>query len=73
MIRTDGELQATLQRIKYFQHQVSKLRQVESNPDNYRLAASGYLTELDRMSLEVRDYLWLHPEELKGDTTPVSA
>ncbi|GAJ16141.1 unnamed protein product, partial [marine sediment metagenome] len=57
MIRNDKELQVTLERIQYFQRQVTHLRQVETNPVNYRLSVSGYLTELDRMYLEVRDYL----------------
>ena len=65
MIRNDQELQVTLERIKYFQRQVTQLRQVETNPVNYRLSVSGYLAELDRMQLEVRDYLWSHPSELQ--------
>jgi hypothetical protein len=68
MIRTDQELHVTLERIKYFQQQVTYLRQVENNPTNYRLSASGYLAELDRMTLEVRDYLWLHPAEVASAT-----
>lgn len=64
MIRNDQELQVTLERIAYFQRQVRHLRQVETNPANYRLSVKGYLTELDRMNLEVRDYLWLHPSEI---------
>jgi len=78
MIRNDQELQVTLERIKYFQRQVTHLRQVETNPDNYRLSVSGYLAELDRMQLEVREYLWLHPNELRlhpteSVTTPTPA
>ena len=65
MIRNDQELEATKERIGYFQQQVEKLRQVESNPQNYRLSAGGYLAEIDRMNLEVREYLSLHPSELK--------
>jgi hypothetical protein len=65
MIRNDQELEATLERIRYFQQQVEKLRQVETNPQNYRLSAGGYLAEIDRMNLEVREYLWLHPSETK--------
>lgn len=65
MIRNDQELEATKKRIAYFQRQVEKLRQVESNPQNYRLSASGYFTEIARMNLEVREYLSLHPSELK--------
>ena len=64
MIKNDKEFQVTLQRIQEFQNQVMHLRQVETNPINYRLSASGYLAELDRMYLEVRDYLRLHPDEM---------
>jgi hypothetical protein len=63
MIRNDQEFQVTLGRIQYFQRQVAHLRRIETNPENYRLSVSGYLAELDRMNLEVRDYLWLHPSE----------
>lgn len=65
MIRNDRELETTLERIRYFQQQVEKLWQVETNPRNYRLSAGGYLAEIDRMNLEVREYLWLHPSEMK--------
>ena len=34
-------------------------------PEYYRLSAAGYLAELDRMTLEIRDYLWSHPAEAK--------
>ncbi len=66
MIRNDQELEATKERIRYFQQQVETLRQVETNPQNYRLSAGGFLAEIDRMNLEVREYLSLHPSELKG-------
>ena len=65
MIKNDQELEAMLERIRYFQQQVERLRQVEMNPQNYRLSAGGYLAEIDRMNLEVREYLWLHPSEMK--------
>jgi len=32
---------------------------------NYHAASSGFLAEIDRMQLEVREYLSLHPAELK--------
>ena len=66
MIRNSQELEATLERIRRFQRQVEHLRQVETNPENYRLSAGGYLAEVDRMNLEVREYLSLHPSELTG-------
>jgi len=65
MIQNDQELEATKERIAYFQQQVEKLRQVEPNPQNYRLSAGGYLAEIDRMNLELREHLSLHPSELK--------
>lgn len=71
MINNDQELQVTLERIAYFQQQVRHLRQVETNPANYRLSVKGYLAELDQMNLEVRDYLWLHPSEISD--VPVTA
>ncbi len=65
MIRNDQELEAAKERIRYFQQQVEKLRQVETNPQNYRLSAGGYLAEIDRMNLELREYFSLHPSEIK--------
>ncbi len=63
MIRNDQQLEATLERVRYFQRQVERLREAETNPQNYRLSAGGYLAEIDRMNLEVREYLWTHPTE----------
>jgi len=65
MIHNDQELEVTKQRIRYFQQQVEKLRWVETNPKNYHLSAGGFIAEIDRMNLEVREYLSLHPSELK--------
>lgn len=67
MITTDQELQAMLKRIAYFQQQVSKMREVETNPKNYKMSVGGYLAELDRMNLEVREYLWAHPSEMQSE------
>lgn len=64
MIANDQELKVTLDRITQFQAQVAYLRNTEADPINYRAAASGFLTEIDRMQLEVREYLSLHPREL---------
>ena len=58
MIRTDREIETTLERIRHFSQQVERLRQVETNPQNYRLSAGGYLAEIDRMNLEVREYFY---------------
>jgi hypothetical protein len=64
MIANNQELKVTLDRIAQFQAQVAHLRNTEANPINYRAAVSGFLTEIDRMQLEVREYLSLHPREL---------
>ena len=64
MIANDKELHVTLQRIVRMQEQAAELRRKEINPTNYRLSVSGYLAEIDRMQLEVREYLQHHPAEL---------
>lgn len=64
MIANDQEFQVTIERIERFQRQLAHLRQVEKNPANYRASASGFLAEIDRMQLEVREYLSFHPAEL---------
>ncbi|MEX2287767.1 MAG: hypothetical protein WD648_11805 [Planctomycetaceae bacterium] len=69
MITTDQELNVTLDRIAKFHRQVLHLRQVETNPDNYQASVEGFLSEIDRMQLDVREYLSLHPAELvKSDS-----
>ena len=67
MLKNDLELDATVERIRYFQQQVEMLRQAETNPQNYRLSAGGFLAEIDRMNLEVREYLSLHPNEIRNE------
>lgn len=63
MIANDQELHSMLERIRYFQEQVAHLRIAETNPTNFRSAVSGFLAEIDRMQLEVREYLSVHPAE----------
>jgi len=63
MIANDQELETTLDRISWFQKQVAQLRRTESNPANYRASVSGFLAEIDRMQLEVREYFSVHPTE----------
>jgi hypothetical protein len=66
MIANDQQLQTTLERIAWFQQQVFHLRKTETNPVNYRAAVSGFLAELDRMQLEVREYFSFLPGEGAG-------
>ena len=70
MIANEQQLQTTLERIGWFQRQVAHLRKTETNPANYRAAVSGFLTEMDRMQLEVREYFsFLPPERVGGGRT----
>lgn len=57
MIGSDIELTATLERIRHLQQQLALLRKAETNPINYRLSSSGFIAEIDRMQLAVREYL----------------
>ena len=59
LITTDEQMQTTLEHIARFQHQVMHLRKTR----NYRAAISGFLSEIDRMQLEVREYLSFLPTE----------
>lgn len=64
MIKNDQELEVTSGRVARFQAQLAQLRRTETIAANYHKAASGYLAEIDRMQLEVREYLELHPSEM---------
>ena len=66
MIGNGQELGATLERIRHLQTQVAHLRTLESNSTNYHPSASGFLAEIDRMQLEVREHLSLHPADSKA-------
>jgi len=63
MIKNDHELEVTQERILHFERQVAQIRRTETNTENYRTSAGGLLSEIDRMNLEIRDYLWSHPAE----------
>lgn len=64
MIANDQELNTTVERIQRFHAQVAHLRKVDTSPTNYHLSATGFLAEIERMQLEVREYLSFHPAEL---------
>ena len=65
MIENDHELEVTQERVRQFERQVAQVRKPEKDAENYRMSTSGFLAEIDRMNLEIRDYLWSHPAELK--------
>jgi hypothetical protein len=43
------------------------MRKVEKDPLTYKLSAGGFLAEIDRMNLEVREYLMFHPSEIQEE------
>ena len=65
MTENDHALEVTQERVRQFEQQAAQIRKAEKAADNYRVFASGFLAEIDRMNLEIRDYLWSHPAELK--------
>jgi hypothetical protein len=64
IIKTDGELETTIKRIATMQEKLTHLRKLEMNPANYHASASGFIAEIDRMQLAVREYLSTHPNEV---------
>ena len=68
MIKNDTELETTQERIRQLERQVAQIRKTETNGENYRMSAAGYLAEIDRMNLEIRDYLWSMPTEPSAST-----
>ena len=58
MIANDDELKAMMDRISRLQQMVIQVRESSSSLENYRASAGGFLAEIDRMMLEVREYLW---------------
>jgi len=67
MIANDEELHVTLDRLS-FSESGRQLRRLETDPENYRAAVSGFLAEIDRMQLDVREYFAVHP----SDSTPAT-
>lgn len=61
MISNDRELEVTQTRIRQFEQQVAQIRKTATDNESYRLSAAGFLSEIDRMNLEIRDYLWSDP------------
>ena len=64
MIQNNQELIATIDRIKRFSQQVDKIREIETNPRNCELSAGGFQAEINRMGLEVLEYLSIYPDVL---------
>lgn len=59
MIQNDQEMEATHERIAYFQRLLAQLR-VTAKPEEFAAVASGYRAEIQSMQKEVLDYLMQH-------------
>ena len=62
MIHSDQEMEATQERIAYFQRLLAQLR-VTASPAEFPAVASGYRAEIARMQDEILDYLTRHASE----------
>ena len=71
MIKSADELKTTMERLARFQQQVMAVRAVAASPENYRASADGYLAEIDRMMLDVGDYLWAPPTKPSDELAAV--
>ena len=69
VISNDRELEITQERIRQLERQVAQIRKTETNGENYRMSAAGFLADIDRMNLEIRDYLWSLPTEQPASAT----
>jgi hypothetical protein len=63
MINNDQELEVTQDRVRQFERQAALIRNTEKDPESYRMSVSGFLAEIDRMNLEIREYLSSVPAE----------
>lgn len=73
MIQNEAELEGTRERINHFWKMIDAIRQTETNLENYRASTSGFLAEIDRMNLEVREYLSLHMSEIEKERERIAA
>jgi hypothetical protein len=61
VIENDHQLEIAQNRVLQLVRQIAQIRKTATDSENYRLSAAGFLAEIDRMNLEVRDYLWSLP------------
>lgn len=62
MIQNDQELEASQERIAYFQRLLAQLR-ITATPEEFPAVASSYRAEIIRMQDEVLEYLTHHASE----------
>jgi len=62
LIQNDKELEATKDRIDFFQSMLAQLR-VTATPEEFPCVASGYRAEIERVQADVLEYLTRHASE----------
>ena len=62
MIQNDKELKTSQERITYFQNLLLQLR-VQATSEEFSLVSSGYRAEIEKMQVEVLEYLTRHASE----------
>jgi D-serine dehydratase len=65
MIQNDTELQATQEQIRRFERFLAEARKTES-ASNYGTMAEGYLSEIQKMQAEIREYLSRVPDKVEA-------
>jgi tRNA threonylcarbamoyladenosine modification (KEOPS) complex Pcc1 subunit len=65
MIQNDAELEQMRERIDFFMKTIAQIRVKASSPSEYRAFANSYLAEVEKMNLEILEYLKRHPSEIE--------
>ncbi|HLG15321.1 MAG TPA: hypothetical protein VJH03_12575 [Blastocatellia bacterium] len=65
MINNDTELHAAQERVLLFERTLAEARKTYS-PTNYEAMAEGYLSEIDGMRSEIREYLSGVPNRIEA-------
>jgi len=66
MIQNDIELEATQERIAWFESLVAQFRVANMSPVEFRLMSGSYLAEIEKMHAEVLEYLGKHASETES-------
>jgi hypothetical protein len=63
MIQNARQLNASQERITYFEGLVAQVR-LTTSPAGFELMAGSYLSEIEKMNAEVLEYLKRHPSQI---------
>lgn len=66
MIQNDIEPKATQERIAWFEGLVAQFRVVDMSPSEFKLMSGSFLAEIEKMHVEVMEYLGKHTSEIES-------